>query len=177
MEQAKCAVGTHVYIRKSTLDDTDLIVRWRNSEVVRPYFLYQQLFTRESHTKWFKQTVETGQAVQFIICENATDRPLGSVYFHHIDRENQRAEYGIYIGEADAEGHGLGTETAKLALEYAFKELKFHKIMLRALADNERAIKSYQSAGFVKEAHLKDEVFIRGAFHDVVYMAIINPYC
>ena len=34
--------GEQVYLRPITPDDTDLIIEWRNSEAVRPYFIYQK---------------------------------------------------------------------------------------------------------------------------------------
>ena len=64
------------------------------------------------------------------------DRPVGSVYFRDIDHDNKKAEYGIFIGEADAAGRGIGSETARLAADYARDVLKLHKLMLRVFADN-----------------------------------------
>mgnify|MGYP002228263736 CR=1 FL=1 len=60
--------------------------------------------------------------VQMIICDLANDKPLGSVYIRDIDRHHNKAEYGIFIGEADARGRGVGTAAAKLMLRYCFEE-------------------------------------------------------
>ena len=57
-----------IYIRKMTYEDTDLIVSWRNKDSVRKNFIYQALFTKESHENWIKTMIETGKADQFIIC-------------------------------------------------------------------------------------------------------------
>ena len=97
-----------------TREDTDRIVAWRNSDAVRKNFIYQALFTRESHENWIRTHVETGDVVQMIICDLANDKPLGSVYIRDIDRHHNKAEYGIFIGEADARGRGVGTAAAKL---------------------------------------------------------------
>ena len=56
----------------------------------------------------------------------------------------------------------------------AFEQLGLHKVFLRVFADNLRAIKSYENAGFVKEACFKDDVKIDGKYYDMVFMAIIN---
>ena len=88
--------------------------------------------------------------------------------------EHKKAEYGIFIGETDCLGMGYGTEAAELMTEYAFEYLGLHKLMLRVYAENERAIKSYEKAGFVKEAYLKDDVFVQGKYRDIVLMAILN---
>lgn len=73
--------------------------------------------------------------VQFIICL-ADGREIGSVYFRDIDRTAHTAEYGIFIGEEDALGCGYGSQTAKLALGYAFETLQLQKVFLRFLEGN-----------------------------------------
>ncbi len=164
-----------IYLRLMTREDTDLIVGWRNLDSVRKNFIYQELFTRESHENWIRSKVETGCVVQMIICDSATDAPLGSVYIRDIDRVHNKAEYGIFIGEEHARGRGVGTAAAKLMLRYCFEEEKLHRVYLRVLAGNDGAKKSYENAGFVVEGILKDDVCINGSFRDVIWMAIVNP--
>lgn len=108
-----------------------------------------------------------------IICEIATDKPLGSVYIRDIDRHHNKAEYGIFIGEDEARGRGVGTSAAKLMLRYCFEELGLHRVYLRAFAENKQAIGSYEKAGFVKEGLLRDDVCIDGVYRDIVWMAAI----
>lgn len=167
--------GEKIYLRPMTVEDTDRIVSWRNNPRVRKNFIYQKPFTREGHLDWIEKKVNTGEVIQFIICERETDRPVGSVYFRDISREHHKAEYGIFIGEDDAVGRGIGSETCRLACRYGFEKEKWHKIMLRAFSDNGAAIRSYEKAGFVREAFLRDEVCIDGVYRDVILMGLINP--
>lgn len=167
--------GEKVYLRSMTVEDTDRIVGWRNNPRVRRNFIYQKPFTREGHLVWIRDKVDTGEVIQFIICEKETDRPVGSVYFRDISEEHHKAEYGIFIGEDDAVGKGIGSETCRLACSYGFEVEKWHKIILRAFSDNKAAIRSYEKAGFVQEAYLKDEVCIDGVYRDVVLMGLLNP--
>ena len=164
----------NVYLRLMNYDDTDDIVRWRNQDEVRKNFIYQELFTRQSHENWIKNMVEPGKVVQMVICDEKTDKPLGSVYIRDIDPVHHKGEYGIFIGEPEARGRGVGTAAAKLMVEYGFSELDLHKIFLRVFADNLRAIRSYEKAGFVREAYLKDEVCIAGKYRDMLLMAVIG---
>lgn len=167
------AEGNNIYLRCMEDADTELIVKWRNTDFVRKNFIYQQPFTIEGHQNWVETKVKTGQVVQFIICEKHTDREIGSVYFRDIDSDAGKAEYGIFIGEADALGKGYGSETAILAVDYAKKVLHLHKLFLRVFADNQAAIGSYRKAGFEQEAYLKEEVKIQGNYQDIILMAII----
>ncbi len=111
-----------IYLRSMTKDDTDLIIKWRNSDEVRSRFIYQALFTRQSHEKWIETMVNTGKVVQMIICLKDGDVPVGSVYIRDIDTTHHKGEYGIFIGEAEARGKGIGTRAAKLMTAYAFRE-------------------------------------------------------
>lgn len=162
-----------IRLRLMTPEDTDLIVAWRNSDAVRRNFIYQELFTREGHERWIRDQVETGRVVQTIICDLARDKPLGSVYVRDIDRRHDKAEYGIFIGEAGARGRGVGTAAARLMLRYCFEEEGLHRVYLRAFADNARAIRSYEKAGFVREGYLRHDVRIDGVYRDIVWMAAV----
>ena len=59
-------------------------------------------------------------------------------------------------------------------IRYRFEELKLHRLFLRVYADNQQAIRSYEKAGFEKEAYLRDDVCIDGEYRDIVLMGILN---
>lgn len=164
-----------IYLRRMTYEDTDIIVNWRNQDAVRRNFIYQELFTREGHENWIKSKIETGQAVQMIICLIESDTPIGAVNIQNIDRSHSKAEYGIFIGEDSARGRGIGTAAAKLMLRYCFEEEKLHRVYLRALAGNIAAIRSYEKAGFQKEGYLREDARAGDAYVDLVWMAALNP--
>lgn len=163
-----------ISLRLMTFEDTDNIVKWRNREIVRCNFIYQELFTKASHEYWIKTMIDTKKAVQFIIKDNGNQVDIGSVYFRDVSSQHNKAEYGIFIGEEGYLGKGFGTQVAKLAIQYGFDTMRLHKILLRVFADNKGAIRSYEKAGFVKEAYLQDEVCINGQYKDMILMAIIN---
>lgn len=163
-----------IYLRLMDEGDTDRIIRWRNTDFVRRNFIYQKPFTRQGHMAWIREMIDTGKAVQFMICVKDTGKPVGSVYLRDIDHNHHKAEYGIFIGEREALGKGFGTQAAGLMIRYGFEELKLHKVMLRVLAENLPARKSYEKAGFVEEAYLRDEVFLGNQYKDIIYMAVIG---
>ena len=118
--------------------------------------------------------IDTGKAVQFIICEKEGMRPVGSVYFRDIDGEKKEAEYGIFLGEDDALGKGYGTEAAGLAVEYAFSVMGLKRLILRVFTDNDAAVRSYRRAGFTEERVLKDVECSDGERKDMLLMSL---YC
>ncbi len=163
--------GKLLYLSPISYDDTDDIVRWRNKPCVREQFIYRETFTREIHENWMKNRVETGEVVQFIIHDAVSGRKIGSVYLRDIDRVGGRCEFGIFIGEEEFLNRGYGSEAAKLIAGYAFQNLNMHEIYLRLLAKNQRALHSYQKAGFVTERFSKADVVIDGEPCDVIFMS------
>lgn len=167
-------MNTNVKIRPMTEADTDNIVRWRNTPSVYEHFIYRVPLTREDHLNWLHNRVETGDVAQFIITDGETDTDVGSVYLRDIDKNFKKCEYGIFIGEDSCRGKGIGSAAAKLAIDYAFKELDMNRVFLRVFADNKQAIRSYEKAGFKYEGTFRDDVIIDGTPYDIVFMAILK---
>ena len=162
-----------IILRPITTQDTENIVKWRNLPAVRQNFIYQQELTPAEHEAWLQNRVLTKQVYQFIIQETETKKDIGSVYLRDVDLVNQKAEFGIFIGETEWHGKGLGTQAAQQILAFAFDELQLHKVFLRVLAHNQAAIASYQKVGFVQEGAFRDDVFLNGKFHEVIFMAML----
>lgn len=164
--------GQNIVLRMMSAEDTELIVKWRNKERVRRNFIYRDSFTPDGHRIWIDTMIKTGKSVQFIICEKTGMRPVGSVYFRDINPLDKEAEYGIFIGEDDAAGIGLGSEAAKLAVEYAFGQMKLNKLILRVFTDNKAALKSYERAGFKRQSVLKAVECSDGEKKDMFLMTL-----
>ena len=166
--------GKNIYLQPITDEYTDKIIKWRNSENVKRYFLDREPLTPETHRAWLKNTVGTGKAVQFIIFEN-NGRPIGTVYLRDIDRNNRNAEFGIYIGEETERGKGYGSEALKLICDHGFEELGLHKIILRVLLSNTKAMNVYKKMGFVQEGCFKDQIYADGEYSSLCFMALFEP--
>lgn len=136
-----------INLRLMEVADTEKIVNWRNKDFVRKNFIYQELFTVEGHLSWIRNQVEPGHVIQFVICL-PDGREIGSSYLRDIDRKAGTAEYGMFIGEEDALGHGYGTAAASATLGYAFTNLHLHRVFMRYLTDNIGSQISCERAGF-----------------------------
>ncbi len=157
-------MNEQVTIRPVTEADTDRIIAWRNAPSVMAHFIYRTPLTRKAHLNWLHNRVETGEVAQFVIYDGET--AVGSVYLRDIDRSNQKCEYGIFIGDEDCRGKGIGTAAAKLALAYAFEQLQMNRVYLRVFADNLGAIRY--------EGTFRQDVMIDGVGEDIVFMAILR---
>lgn len=161
-------------LRQITLNDTPLIVKWRNNPKVSKQFLFRKKITKKMHENWMNTRVKNKEVIQYIILDKKNNKPIGSVYLRDINYETMAGEYGIFIGEDNYRGKGYGSEVAKLFTEYCFNELNFHKIYLKVLEDNRMAYRTYQKAGFKKEALFRDYIKIDGKYYSVYFMSMIN---
>ena len=112
--------GEQIYLRPITdsEEDTANIIRWRNSDAVRPYFIYQKPFTIEGHKQWLEKEIFSGKGYQFIVCKSDSDRPIGCTYLRDYDTVSRKAEYGFFLGEVEERGKGIGKELLAVCIAY-----------------------------------------------------------
>jgi RimJ/RimL family protein N-acetyltransferase len=81
---------------------------------------------------------------------------------------------GIGIGLREFWGRGYGTDAMKVILRYAFQELNLRRVGLDAFEYNQRAIRSYEKAGFVYEGRAREYLFREGRRWDLIFMGILR---
>lgn len=158
-----------VSIRPITLNDTDNIVKWRNTPFVLNNFIDQTPITKDSHENYYKSRIQTGKVDQFIIVCDGTD--IGTIFLRDIDLIEKTAEYGIFIGEQEYLGKGIAVIASKQILDYAFNDIGMEKVILRVLERNNGAIKSYKKIGFKEEEYFETEK-INDIEEKIVFMSI-----
>jgi len=116
---------------------------------------------------------ELSKKHNYSIIDIETDELIGSCGFSIIDNLNQTAENGIFIGNKKFWDKGYGAEAMALLMDYGFKALNLHNIMLRVFSFNERAIRCYKKIGF-KTIGKRREALKRGSkVFDIIYMDIL----
>jgi RimJ/RimL family protein N-acetyltransferase len=86
----------------------------------------------------------------------------------------RNASFRVFIGDKLSWDRGIGTDCARLMLRYGFEKLNLNRIWLGVNAANERAVRAYEKAGFVREGLLRQEQFRNARYYDVVRMAVLR---
>ncbi|WP_244519950.1 MULTISPECIES: GNAT family protein [unclassified Ensifer] len=102
------------------------------------------------------------------------DGLVGEVRLDNVNHCDRRASFAIGILDPKLLGQGLGTAATKLVLAYAFGALALHRISLRVLAFNERAVASYLKCGFSVEGREREAALIDGEWHDDIMMGVLT---
>jgi RimJ/RimL family protein N-acetyltransferase len=111
-------------------------------------------------------------ALADLVVVGPDDRPIGLVSLWDRTIPHEAAEISIWLGQGHRNA-GLGTEALRLSLRYAFDQLKLHKVYLRVLDFNARAVRAYEKSGFKVEGTLREEMRVDGAWHDLIYMGVL----
>ena len=99
---------------------------------------------------------------------------IGHVRLDRVDLRDRRASLAIGIEDFGRLGKGLGTETIRLVQQYAFGELGLHRLSVRVVEYNHRAIRAYEKCGFVIEGREREAAFVDGRWYDDVMMGIVD---
>jgi RimJ/RimL family protein N-acetyltransferase len=62
----------------------------------------------------------------------------------------------------------------RLMLKFGFETLNLNRIFLRVYEYNQRAIRSYEKAGFVLEGKLRQARYQAGKYHDEYIMSVLR---
>lgn len=155
----------------------DLIPRyqaWINDVETLKYLAnINRPLTLDEETAWFDGLSSKSDTVSFTIYALPEYLPAGIVNLLHIDHGNRRCELGIMIGEAGMRGNGLGTESVRLAVDYAFHVLNLHSVMLETYEFNIAGLKAYARAGFREIGRRREARYHAERYWDVVMMDVL----
>ena len=101
-------------------------------------------------------------------------RAIGEILLDNFVEADKRAGLIIGILDPDALGKGLGTEAIRAIAEFSFDALGIHKLSMRVLAFNTRAIRAYERVGFIREGLERESALIGDIWHDDVIVGLLK---
>ncbi len=166
--------GSRVTLRAPLASDVAWrIALGRHPEIVRMFGALIDAWEpvgRESAGRWIEGLTEHPHA--WII--TAEDRGIGEIRLDGLDPDDETARLAIGIFDPAMLGRGLGTEATRLLLAHAFGTLNLHRVSLRVLAFNTRAIACYRRCGFQIEGRERQTCRIGGTRHDDIIMGLLR---
>jgi RimJ/RimL family protein N-acetyltransferase len=151
------------------------MLRWHNDfDVIRSWATLPRPVTAEELSRIYAGAATSDRDIWFILYVRESMRPVGYAGLQQVDWESRSAEYAILIGEADARGRGVGSETTRLMLDYAFNTLGLHSVFLRVYEYNIAGIRAYTKAGFQAAGRLRQNKLMGGRLWDTIFMDCLN---
>jgi RimJ/RimL family protein N-acetyltransferase len=169
--------GERVRLRATERDDVKRFCAWVNDPDVTRYLSLYLPMSSVDEENWFDSMTRRDQNEKTLVIEVRDGdgwKVIGNCGVFGIEIVNRIGELGIMIGEKDEWNKGYGTETMVLLLRHGFDTLNLNRVFLRVYAENLRAKRSYEKAGFVEEGRLRESVYKHGKYDDVIIMSVLR---
>ena len=165
--------GDKTRLRRIEREDIPTFVRWFGDPAVRDFLMINRPISKAEEEKWFESQLNRQDSELFAI-ETADGIHIGNIELGSINWVHRQAELGIVIGEKEYWSRGYGGDAIRTLLRFAFQEMNLHRISLRVYQDNARGIRAYEKCGFRHEGRLREAIYRRGSYYDVLIMGILS---
>jgi len=136
--------------RSATMDDADMLMRWRNDKLTVAQFRSNRAVSLIEHEKWLRDRLGRGDPTFIALEDNLSGRvaaedEVGTVHMDPMEHKENGFEVSVTVAP-EARGRGLGGKILKMVCDdfpeaTLYTEIKF---------DNKASEKSFGAAGFVQ---------------------------
>lgn len=110
----------------------------------------------------------------FVFACRAGEETLGLVSLSDLDAAAGSAEAGIVITEPAWRGQGLAREALTLLLDYAFGDLRLHRIFARVAVENHKSLALFENLGFVREGRMRQAMRRGDRYIDLIFLGLLE---
>jgi RimJ/RimL family protein N-acetyltransferase len=165
--------GTGLLLRPASPNDAAARLLGTDAEIARMFGVSRsdaKPMTRDAAEEWAQSQAKNPYAWMIEV-----ERQLiGEIKLHTLNLQDRRASMAIAIYNPALLGKGLGSEATRVLLQHVFTQLDLHRVGIRVLAYNERAIRAYQKCGFVVEGRERETAFVDGKWYDDLMMGLLS---
>jgi RimJ/RimL family protein N-acetyltransferase len=168
--------GERVYLRAAERSDIAKFVRWLSDGETTSFLSMRAPISVAMEEKWFEEMLarQGKEAYLFVICLLEDSRPIGTLGLFNIDSTNGSAGIGIWIGEKDLWGKGLGSDATNAIVDFGFGMLRLERLWLEVYDFNKRARRTYDKTGFTLEGVKRHAAYRHGRHVDVELMSMLR---
>lgn len=165
--------GPRIYLRKlSVLDVQDHYLKWLNDPEVQKYTRRRDRKSTFEDLREFLQRAEHGSDYHLAICIRGTDKHIGNISLNSLDMKNKSGEISIMMGDKSEWGKGFGAEAVQALTDFAFSELKLHRLW--AESPNPAFNALIKKCGWKKEGLRREAFLLENKFVDLECWSLLN---
>lgn len=170
-------------LRPLRLDDAPDVFAYARDPSVSRHVLWNthhQLSDSVTFIKSIIRKYEAGEVAEWGIelktdpVKHVIDRIVGTCGFVHYHPDHRRAEVGYALARW-LWGQGLAGEALSAVIRYSFDTLQLNRLEARVTAENRSSLQVLERAGFRREGLMPKQLWIKGAFHDVLHYGLLRP--
>lgn len=164
--------GDRVALHTVEEEDLDAFARARNDPDVRLPLALELPSNRDALEEYYEETISAEEGVHLLACVDG--EPVGAVMLLEADQSSGTGDLAYWI-LPEFQGEGYATAALGLLMEYAFEELRLHRLQADVLATNDASRGLLESLGFAEEGRFRERGFQDGAYVDVLRFGLLAP--
>jgi RimJ/RimL family protein N-acetyltransferase len=166
--------GARIYLRPLEKGDLPARRTWCNDAEIRA--LTSEVFplSEAGAESDYESLLRDEMRAWFAITLRENDHLIGEAGLQHIFAPWRSAGLSITIGNKFYWGKGYGREVLLLLMNYAFGELSLHRLSVEVVETNERALRFFEKAGFIREGARRDGYFHNHRFSNFILLSILE---
>jgi len=169
-------MGNNTFLRGLVLDDVDELFNYWNNKDFMNYSGRINPYSKEELINWIQATWkerEEKKAFTFAIIKINDKVIIGTIRLKIVNIISRRADISIGIFNPIFRDKGLGTESLKLLIDFAFNTMNFLSLELKVFTKNKRAVSCYEKLGFKKVGVRRKADFVDGEYLDDLVMDLL----
>ncbi len=124
----------------------------------------------KAHLSQRRVRCKKGESLELVIVLQSTGKVIGSVGIMDISLKDHKAEMGYWLGR-EYWGNGYMPEAVTALAGFGCKNLGIEKLTIRVFDGNIASQRVAEKCGFVFEAMMKKDAFVKNKHWDVHYYA------
>lgn len=164
--------GDKIILRPVKMSDAQRFFKWMSDPDVNKFTTRKSITLKEE--KIWITNIQKRKKEKIFAIDTIEKIHIGSVGLNCINKQDENAVLGIFIGDKNYWGKGYGKDILATLLNYSFNNLKLHRIGLSVYDYNKRALNLYKKLGFKAEGNKRDHIFYKRKFHDEIQMSMLE---
>jgi RimJ/RimL family protein N-acetyltransferase len=157
--------------------DIDRLADWQSRPEVCRFLYWEPRSREEAEVALAKRMTETrlegdDDALGLAVERREDGLLLGDASVLLRSVEHRQVEIG-YVFHPDAGGRGYATEAARALVDFAFDDLRAHRVFARTDALNAPSAALLRRLGMRQEAHFREAEIFKGAWGDELVFAVL----
>lgn len=171
-----CIETSRLELRRLKSADLDEYLDYLNDPVVARYQTWDS-FPRERALEVIEEQISLspgipGAAFLFALELKDSNAFIGHVVLTVQQKDERQAEIGFTMAR-EHHGRGLAYEASSRVVEYAFSELKLHRLFAITDCENESSVKLLERLRMRREGHFIQNIWFKGKWGDEFLYAIL----
>ena len=167
--------GKKVTLRPIEHEDLEFVRSLINDPEIESTIVGWSLpISRKDEERWYDSFSNSEKSIRYIIEDAQQGKPVGMTGIGSIDMKNGCAKsLGIRIAR-NVQSKGFATDTYMTLFNFAFNQLRLHRLETSAFDDNLASLRFQEKLGCRREGIRREAVYKNGGYKDVVTLGCLK---